>query len=240
MDWKLIVLILLIPLYALYWVAIEPLLILKNKGVKRYRLQIGLTTSLIFLDALLLLLNVAISSVLIFSGIVILGILSSINLLFKEEEESVKVDIKERDLILWEGENLVVKSVGKNFIMAISESGEYMIPVQALLIRGVKKLRKVLPRKVEFSLFFPVEIYTNLLKKLEDFLRNCTHVLVSPEFQIEFVSVALNEVEVKVTFFTENLKSEQAFWDEFFNFLDKEKLSINRISKHGEGQTHGW
>lgn len=240
MNWKLIIMILLIPLYALYWVAFEPSLILKNKKVKRYRLQIALMTSLVFLDILLLLLNVAINSVLIFSGLVILGILLSINYLFKEEEESVKIDLKERDLILWEGENLVVRSVGKNFIMAISESGEYIIPVEAVLQRGIKKLRKVLPRKVEFSLFFPVEIYTNLLKKIEDFMRNCTHVLVSPEFQVEFLSIALNEVEVKVTFFTENLTSEQAFWDEFFTFLDKEKLSINRISKHGESETYGW
>ncbi|MGB9823875.1 MAG: hypothetical protein ACPLN0_03875 [Candidatus Hydrothermia bacterium] len=239
MNWRLVVIILLAPVFAIYWLVLEPVIVSKNEKVKKYRLHLGILVSVVFLSALFLLLGLNPSSVLLFVSIISLGVIISASLV-KEEEKELKIGLKEKDLILWEGENVEIRKVGKQFIEAISESGEFVIPVEAIKNKGIKKLRKVLPRKVEFSLFFPVEIYSNLLAKLRDFLKESTYVLVSPEFRIEFISVALNEVEVKVTFFTEDLTSEQAFWEEFFDFLDKEKLSVNRILKHGHGEAHWW
>ncbi len=239
MNWKWVVIILLVPVFAIYWLVLEPVIVAKNEKVRKFRLHLGILVSIVFLSALLLLLGVNPSSVLLFDSIISLGVIVSASLV-KEDEKEVKIGLREKDLILWEGENVEVRKVGKQFIEAISESGEFVIPIEAIRHKGIKKLRKVLPRKVEFSLFFPVEIYSNLLSKLGDFLKVSTYVLVSPEFRIEFISVALNEVEVKVTFFTEDLNSEQAFWEQFFDFLDKEKISINRILKHGHGQAHWW
>jgi hypothetical protein len=239
LNWKWVVIILLVPVFAIYWLVLEPVIVAKNEKVRKFRLHLGILVSIVFLSALLLLLGVNPSSVLLFDSIISLGVIVSASLV-KEDEKEVKIGLREKDLILWEGENVEVRKVGKQFIEAISESGEFVIPIEAIRHKGIKKLRKVLPRKVEFSLFFPVEIYSNLLSKLGDFLKVSTYVLVSPEFRIEFISVALNEVEVKVTFFTEDLNSEQAFWEQFFDFLDKEKISINRILKHGHGQAHWW
>lgn len=241
MSVRLVLLIVSLPIFALYWALIEPILLSKYKGFREYRVTTSALVFFVFATLWLFLINVPSEWVVLFAGLSLASVLLSYSILaLRKKEEEIKLDLREKDLILWDGEVVEIRSVGNNVVKAISENGEYIIPIAVLKDRAVKKLRKILPQKVTFSIYFPVEIYTPFVNKLKEFLNQSTSVLVSPPYGIEFVSVALNEVELKVSLFTENLDAENRFWEEFFTFLDKEKLSVNRILKHGEVETDRW
>jgi hypothetical protein len=242
MLWKVVAILLLLLFYIMFWLLAEPILIPKSGNLKQFRFHFDLFITLVFLCAALLIIGLPAWVIVIFFGTVVSSQVVGISYLAKkkEEMEHYNLDLKERDLIEWNGEIYEVRNLGKKFVRAVSEKGEVNIPLELLSKSGFKKLRKVLPRKVVFSIFFPVELYLQFVRKLEEFLKDSTYVLVSPSFAIEFVSVAINEVEIKVTFYTENLTSENRFWEEFFAFIDKERLSINRVLKHGEDKSYWW
>jgi hypothetical protein len=242
MPWTVLYILFVLLIYLLYWFLIEPIIFTKSPAAKRVRLQINGFTTAVFLSVEFAIAGVEVWVIILFFSLISMAVLISATLVLsrKEEQEEFPMDLKERDLILWEGEAVEIRSIGKHLIRAISENGEFHIPLKMLTQKGFRKLRKVLPKKVVFSLFFPLELYVNLTRKLQEFLKASTNVLVSPLYTIEFVSIALNEVEIKVTFFTEDTRSENQFWEEFFAFIEKEQLSINRLVKHGETESYRW
>ncbi|MDI6850977.1 MAG: hypothetical protein QMD82_03450 [bacterium] len=242
MPWKIIIILLLLLLYALFWFLVEPVFASKSSFLKQFRFHFDLFVTLVFSSVVLLLVGLPAWVVVILLGMVVSSEVIGISYLSrkKEEIEQYRLELKEKDLIEWNGEIYEVRNLDKRFVRAVSEKGEIYIPLELLYKEGFKKLRKVLPRQVVFSVFFPVELYLQFVRKLEDFLKNSTFVLVSPSFSVEFVSLAINEVEVKITFYTENLTSENQFWEEFLAFLEKERLSINRLLKHGEVKSYWW
>ncbi|HOK22427.1 MAG TPA: hypothetical protein PKU94_04800 [Candidatus Hydrothermia bacterium] len=242
MPWTLIIMLIIVLVYLVYWFFIEPLLVEKFRLLKKFRFHLDVFVTTVFLCTALVFAGIQFWIVALILSLISASIIVSISFVNtrKVEGEELPVDLKEKDLLLWEGEIVEVRSTGGGIVRAISEDGAWYIPLKLLLQRGFKRVRKVLPNKVVFSLFFPIELYINLTRKLEEFLKTSTNVLVSPPFKIEFVSLAINEVEIKVTFFTEDFRSENLFWDEFFAFLEKEQLSINRLAKYGETQSYGW
>uniref|UniRef100_A0A7V3ZZQ6 Uncharacterized protein n=1 Tax=candidate division WOR-3 bacterium TaxID=2052148 RepID=A0A7V3ZZQ6_UNCW3 len=242
MPWRTIIILLLLLLYILFWFLVEPVFISKRPVLKQFRFHFDLFVTLVFFSAVLLVVGLPVWVVIILFGIVVSSQVIGISYLTKEKEEieQYRLELKERDLVEWNGEIYEVRNLDKKFVRAVSEKGEIYIPFELLYKQGFKKLRKVLPRQVVFSVYFPVELYLQFVRKLEDFLKNSTCVLVSPSFSVEFVSLAINEVEVKITFYTENLASENQFWEEFLSFIEKERLSVNRVLKHGEDKTYWW
>ncbi len=242
MPWKIIIFLLMVLIYVLFWFLIEPYVFSKHKNLRPHRFYFGVLVTIIFISCALLLTEIPVWGILIFSGLVFAALIVSLSLntLKKKDDVEGPVDLKERDIIEWRGEIYEVRKIDKGFVRAIYQSGEILIPLKALVNEGYKKLRKVLPRKISFSIFFGVDFYLPFSKKMEEFLRQSPYVLSSPTYSLEFGSLAINEVELRITFYTESLRTENEFWSEFLEFIEREKLSINRLVRHGESKTDWW